>query len=67
MIRDGYYKLSEQDGHKILRLMGQLKDAIAELLAHRYNIIPPEEIDEHPLAELTFYEYASEILKKGAN
>lgn len=66
MIRDGYYKLSEQDGHKLLRLIGHLKDAVADLLAHRYSIIPEDQLDEIPsFAELTFYHLGTEILKKG--
>lgn len=67
MIRDGYFKLSEQDGNKILRLIGHLKDAVADLLANRYNVIPEDELDDHPLAELTYYQLASEILKREDN
>jgi len=65
MIHDGYHKLSEQDGHKILRLIGHLKEAVADLLAHRYQIILESELDDDPLAELTYYQLASEIFKEG--
>ena len=63
MTHDGYYKLREQDGRKILRLIGCLKEAIAELLAHRYEIIHEKEIDDCPLSELTYYQATTEILR----
>ena len=63
MMHDGEYCLNEQDGAKILRLIGQLKEAIAELLSQRYSVIPDKYIDEIPqLQELTFYELAANIL-----
>lgn len=64
MIRDGRYRLNEEDGAKIIRLIGTLKEAIAELLSSRYTIIDQDRIDEIPtLGELTFYELAANILK----
>ena len=66
MIRDGRYRLSENDGAKILRIIGTLKEAIAELLSNSYIIVPDHQIDEFPsLAELRFYDQAENILKQG--
>lgn len=66
MIRDGKYQLTEDDGRKILRLVGTLKEAIAELLSNRYTIVPNEQIEEFSsLGELRFYEQAANILKQG--
>lgn len=66
MIKDGYYRLTEQDGRRLLQLIGQLKEATYELLAHRYTIVADDQFDEdHSLAELTFYELAQDILNKG--
>ena len=63
MIHDGEYRLSEKDGFRLLRLIGQLGEAVAELLTHNYTIIPEEDREEMPeIAELTFYELASNIL-----
>ena len=63
MINDGRFNLTEQDGIKLLRLIGQLKEATAELLATRYAIITDDALDEMPsLSELTFYDHASNIL-----
>ena len=65
MIHDGEYRLSEQDGNRLLRLISQLTEATAELLAHRYTILPEDDRDEMPeIAELEFYELASNILNK---
>lgn len=66
MIRDGRYRLSEKDGTNILRIIGTLKEAVAELLSNRYTIVPEDQIDEIPsLAELKFYEQADKIRKQG--
>ncbi len=65
MIHDGKFSLTEQDAIKLLRLIGQLKEAAAELLASRYTIITDDVCDEIPsLAELTYYDRASNILSE---
>ena len=66
MNRGGRYRLSEGDGVKILRIIGTLKEAVAELLSTRYTIVPNEQIEQIPsLAELRFYEQAANILIQG--
>jgi hypothetical protein len=63
MTYDDEYRLSGRDAHRILRLVGQLKEAIAELLSHRHVILPLEEFDDTPTAsELHFCEKAETIL-----
>lgn len=67
MIHDGYYKLSEQDGHKVLRLIGHLKDAVAELLSQRYSNNCQDDLGRIPFAELHLYEQASKLSKQGVD
>jgi len=63
MLHDAAYRLDERDVKRILRLVGQLKEAIAELMAHRRVILHLEELDDIPtLSELHFYEKAGTIL-----
>ena len=63
MMHDAEYRLSARDALRILRLVGQLKEAIAELLAHRHVNLPLEEFDDTPTtSELHFYEQADNIL-----
>ena len=65
MIHGAEYRLSARDMLRILRLISQLKEAIAELLAHRHVILPIEEFDDTPTtSELHFYEQADNILSE---
>lgn len=64
MIHDAEYRLSAQDAMRILRLVGHLKEAIAELLSHRHTVLPLEEHDDMPTAsEHIFSERAYNILR----
>ena len=63
MMHDTAYHLSARDMLRILRLISQLKEAIAELLAHRHVFLPMEEFEDIPTtSELHFYEQADNIL-----
>jgi len=62
MMYDAEYRLSARDALRILRLVGQLKEALAELLAHRHVTLPLEEFDDLPTtSELHFYERADNV------
>jgi hypothetical protein len=63
MTYDDEYRLSARDARRMLHLVGQLKEAIAELLSHRHVILTLEEFDDIPTAsEVHFYEKAEDIL-----
>lgn len=64
MIHDGYYKLSERDGKRLLQLVGHLKEAIAELLSNRYSNNSSDDGFKIPFAELYLYEQSSKLSKE---
>jgi len=54
MMDDTAYHLSARDMLRILQLISQLKEGIAELLAHRHVFLPMEEFDDTPTTSEPF-------------
>lgn len=66
MMHETEYRLSAGEASRILRLVGQLKEALGELLVNRHTIVPHDAFDDNTTpTELHFFAQAENILVNG--